>query len=110
MKATHINHPCAVWLRQSLSNVQWLNTHLRATLVEYTFRFGKPMNARLLSIADTIDTINVPDIGLTAFAQAMPDECRNECAVAAYRTYYSIHKCKFARWAHGPQPWWWQNN
>jgi hypothetical protein len=34
----------------------------------------------------------IPDVGMTPFAQAMPDEFKNECAVTAYRDYYLYDK------------------
>ena len=55
--------------------------------------------------------INIPDIGLTEFVQAMthyPDCMVPGDAVQAYRNYY--HKAKpFAKWDWGrPAPDWWK--
>ena len=39
--ATHINHPSAIWVRQSLSNYMWLSHLLVELCHEYTYRYGK---------------------------------------------------------------------
>ena len=44
--------------------------------------------------------------GLTEFAQAMPDEYKNEDAVIAYRTYYLEDKWRIASWKFGSPNWW----
>jgi hypothetical protein len=44
---------------------------------------------------------------LTPFAQAMPDEYRDDDAVKAYQAYY--HSKQFAKWEKGtPAPDWWR--
>jgi hypothetical protein len=48
----------------------------------------------------------LPDIGLTPFAQAMPDQYKHEDAVMAYRQYYLAEKSKIAKWKHGNAPDW----
>ena len=40
----------------------------------------------------------MPDIGLTPFAQAMPDQYKNNNVMQAYRDYYNGEKAYFARW------------
>ena len=48
---------------------------------------------------------------MTDFAQAMPDEYKDEDAVTAYRTYYINDKQRFAKWEKGvPTPDWWPND
>jgi hypothetical protein len=43
----------------------------------------------------------------TPFAQAMPDEYRDDDAVKAYQAYY--HSKQFAKWEKGtPAPDWWR--
>jgi len=39
--ATHINHPSAIWVRQSEQNYRWLFTLFCELLDEYTHRYGK---------------------------------------------------------------------
>lgn len=40
-KATHRNHPCNVWVRESRANYWWLLQHFVWLCDEYTFRYGK---------------------------------------------------------------------
>jgi hypothetical protein len=40
-KHTHINHPCAEWVRHSSGNYLWLLDLLKALHKEYTFRYEK---------------------------------------------------------------------
>ncbi len=41
MKASHINHPSAVWTRASDLNYIWLYNMWQHLLDEYTYRYGK---------------------------------------------------------------------
>ena len=40
-RATHINHPSAIWVRQSEQNYRWLFTLFCELLGEYNYRYGK---------------------------------------------------------------------
>lgn len=35
----HMNHPCSVWVRQSIDNFTWAETHARALDAEWAYRF-----------------------------------------------------------------------
>jgi len=39
--ATHVNHPSAIWVRQSYANYVWLSKLLTELCKEYTYRYGK---------------------------------------------------------------------
>jgi hypothetical protein len=110
-KATHVNHPCAIWIRKSLSNASWLVQHGLALASEFRLRFGKEHKSLPViewcskNIQHVLD-----DNGMTAFAQAMPDTFKSENAVQAYRNYYIHVKSPIASWNKGRQPpsWWHQ--
>lgn len=106
-KATHANHPCTVWARESASNYRWLVAHFKALSDEYTFRYGK-IHATWTKLKDLV--LDIPDgmcdIGLTPFAQAMPDEFRQSDAVQAYRAYYRSNKAAIAVWTKRDKPDW----
>lgn len=36
----HLNHPCSIWARQTVSNFRWLLDHALALSSEWTHRFG----------------------------------------------------------------------
>lgn len=40
-RPTHINHPCAVWVRESRQNYDWLVEHFHALCSEYRLRYKK---------------------------------------------------------------------
>jgi hypothetical protein len=106
-KTAHPHHPCTVWAGDSGANFRWLAQHGLALCLEYKMRFGKEHACHkpigmMYAIHGT-----VPHDSLTPFAQAMPDEYRDDDTVTAYRAYY--HSKEFAKWDKGtPAPSWWQ--
>lgn len=105
-KRTHYNHPCAVWTRSSMSNYKWLLSHAYALAAEYKKRYGKEHKCvEVLDWCRDNDPM-ILDLGLTPFAQAMPDQYKNDDPVVAYRSYYINEKNKIAKWKHGNVPAW----
>ena len=110
-KRAFYNHPCTIWARESKENYEWLLDHAYAMCQEYTRRYGKVHKS-----LDTIhwcfcnyNQLNLPRKGLTPFAQAMPEEYKNDCAVTAYRAYYNGEKSYFAKWTTRDIPKWFMN-
>ena len=105
---THTNHPCTKWVMESNSNYEWLYALFKALHVEYQNRFNKNHRSfvlmnRYLQYAPE----NIPDKGITQFAQVMPKEFRNIDVVKAYRTYYCFNKLHFCIWSKpASRPWW----
>ena len=95
-KRTHYNHPCAKWTRESMDNFVWLVGHGLALSDEYTYRYGKRHKSHdaILWCMQHTHLLDIPAVGLTPFAQAMPDEYKHEDSVTAYRTYYIENKLK----------------
>jgi len=106
-KGGYAHHPCTVWAGDNDDNFNWLARHAQRLLREYDLRFGKTHACHgPIHIMSTMDYI-IPVGDLTPFAQAMPDEYRNDDAVKAYQAYY--HSKQFAKWEKGtPAPDWWQ--
>ena len=108
-KATHKNHPSAVWVRQSSSNYAWLYFHMMALGKEYKKRYNKEH----LTIAKCRDVLAqtpgpIFNIGPTDMPQCMPDEYKDDDYVTAYRKYYQGAKAYFAKWERGVSaPDWW---
>lgn len=92
-QATHMNHPCAVWVRKSTSNYDWLASLGIELCLEYQHRYGKTHKTTNLmcSLRDNYP-LNLPIGELTPFAQAMPDVYKNEDVVKAYQSYYINEK------------------
>jgi hypothetical protein len=94
-KLAHKNHPVTIWCRKSKANFVWTLDLIEELHKEWRFRYGhsetKFHKAYLMSI---ILKENIPTddkfelIGLTPFAQAMPEQYKNEDAILAYRNYY----------------------
>ena len=106
-KATHINHPSAVWTRESSTNYAWLFSHFEGLCDEYTERYSKIhlTDDKLRSILYKIP-INIPFGILTSMPQAMPDKYKSTYYVDAYRRYYVGEKSSFARWTKRSIPEW----
>ena len=110
--AVHKHHPCTTWSLKSKANYEWHYTHFKAMADEYTYRRNK-IHKTWRDIGELLEKPpqNIPDIGLTEFAQAMTHypECMVEGnAVQAYRNYYHAAK-PFAKWEWGrSMPDWWK--
>ena len=115
-RRAYYNHPCTKWARESIANYEWLLTHAYQLCEEYFQRYGKIHKS--LDAIDWCDnnylSLNLPNTILTPFAQAMPDEYKNDNPIQAYRNYYNGEKSYFAEWKNTPTPEWFnpvsQNN
>jgi hypothetical protein len=105
-KSTHINHPCTKWAGQSAENYEWLHGLLGELLAEYTHRYQKVHASQKHFDSLALD-FHIPRLGLTNFAQAMPDACKHKSPVVAYRTYYKTEKTHIASWKGRQVPEWW---
>jgi hypothetical protein len=112
--ATHINHPCAIWARESINNYMWLYELFVALCNEYTFRYGKIHKTdTLLRQALRAAPASISNSDFTPPAQAMPEQYKHSDPVVAYRQYYIGAKSAFAKWTRRPAPTWFikeQNN
>jgi len=109
-KPTHKNHPSAVWVRESRSNYQWLYQLLDNLLVEYTFRYGKVHKTESSGIFQNLSKIpyELPGGKFTEPPQCMPDDCKDDDPVVAYRNYYVREKSYMARWKNTKSPAWYK--
>lgn len=108
-KRAFYNHPCTIWARESQENYKWLLDHATAMCEEYTKRYGKIHKSQAIILWCFMhykSLLSLPRIGLTPFAQAMPEEYKNDCAVTAYRAYYNGEKAYFAKWSKTNRPAW----
>ncbi len=107
-RRAYYNHPCTKWARESTANYEWLLTHAYQLCDEYFDRYSKVHKS--LDAIDWCDNhyadLNLPNTILTPFAQAMPDEYKNDDAVKAYRDYYNGEKSYFAKWKSQLVPEW----
>jgi len=105
--ATHINHPSAVWVRQSDKNYSWLFEMFESLLEEYTYRYGKKHACEKLVWALEVRPNNIPRGNFTEPTPAMPDEVKIVGdSIASYRNYYINNKSHLAKWKKRPVPLW----
>ena len=109
-KASHVNHPSNIWVRENNENYRWLYKHFRALCAEYTHRYGKVhLTEEKLKGQLWFSPRNINQIGkMTRFAQAMPDECKMDDPVEGYRKYYIKEKSYMAKWTNRAVPEWFQ--
>lgn len=109
-KSTHFNHPCAKWVRESIDNYFWLWDLMCELHKEWQYRYDhKPEKFHgAYTKVHMLPRPDLPDIGLTPFALAMPDEYKTDDAVASYRSYYMNEKKHLASWKKRGQPDWWK--
>ena len=107
-RLTHQNHPCSIWVRESLSNWIWLRDLSAALNDEYRFRYCKDINHKSYDVVRNLPQPNIDDIGLTPSRLAMPEEYQTDDAVESYRTYYKHDKRDIAAWKNRTIPYWWE--
>ena len=105
-KPTHKNHPCNLWLLQSIDNYRWLVNLGLELCKEYSYRYGKIHKCEAIIKWCKNNEPNIPSIGLTDFALAMPDEFKTDCAIESYRNYYKHAKNHLHTWKNRNKPEW----
>lgn len=106
-KATHINHPSAIWVRKSADNYLWLHQMLLALIKEYTYRYEKHHKCEAISSYLNSVPINIGKEVFTEPTPAMPDECKIiGDSIRSYRNYYVMKKQHIAAWKNRPIPEW----
>ena len=106
-KKTHVNHPCAKWVRNSKSNYLWLKDLTFWLNEEYKYRFNHDVNHKSFGVIDSLPTPDIPDINMTRWARAMPIEAKiDDDVVKSYRNYYKTHKQHLLKYTKRPMPTW----
>ena len=106
-KPTHRNHPCNVWLRESLDNYLWLLRLAHALVDEYKFRYGEDKTHKCEAHLEWLSMVYPAGLerrGLTPPRLAMPDEFKSPDAIDAYRAYYLGAKQKLIKYSKRPKP------
>ena len=107
-KKTHVNHPCAIWVRESRKNYTWLAELGWWLCKEYQYRYGKhkihKTEQHIKWLMANIPS-GIPDVPTTAFRQAMPNEYKSVDPVQAYHTYYIKSKLRIIKYTkrHVPE-------
>jgi hypothetical protein len=102
----HKNHPCSIWCRASLTNYLYLCELGLELSKEYTYRYNKHHKSTDVIQWCLNNLPNIPDIGFTPPALAMPDQYKVDDFVKSYRNYYIGEKKGFATWKNREIPYW----
>lgn len=111
-KASHINHPSAIWARKNVSNYNWLYSLFSHLCDEYSHRYGKThltdikLRRFLSYVPNKIDDSEE----MTEIPQAMPQHCKMDNYIEGYRNYYKLEKRSFCKWTNRETPKWFTEN
>ena len=110
-KATHKNHPCTIWARESSGNYTWLADLLKETCKEYTHRYGKIHLTERKAIVDVLQQLpkNIETGIFFEPPQCMPDECKGNTAIDGYRKLYATEKFYLMAYKNRELPDWLAN-
>jgi hypothetical protein len=114
MMMTHVNHPSAIWVRQSAANYSWLYSLFEALSHEKKFRYPKGPNRTYFEFREFLKNppANIPVGRFTEPTPAMPPFYKIKKAdgtydsIASYRRFYIGDKYRFARWTSRSIPKW----
>lgn len=98
-KKAHQNHPCTIWVRETLGNYLWLCSLAWWLCKEYTLRYGKVHKTEehilwLFQNHPCFEQKGINKFIVTNPAQAMPPEYKRKNPIEAYQTFYIESKLK----------------
>ena len=106
-RPTHTRHPCVLWVEESFDNFIWLRRLAIELNREFRYRFSRDRDHRSVEVIRALEGLEYERVGLTPFAQAMPEKYRvPDNAVEAYRAFYLGEKMGFAKWTRRKRPYW----
>lgn len=108
-KATHINHPCAIWVRESKQNYSWVYELMMELNKEFVRRYNKSEpHATIRKAAGILlaPPKNLVKVDFTCPPKCMPEEVQLDDVVSSYRNYYSKCKMDIAKWTNTNTPEW----
>ena len=102
-RATHINHPSAIWVRVRESHYRWLFGLWIELMEEYTYRYGKVHKVERDGLEEELmyTPMNIPaHAPFTEPTPAMPDDVKVAGdSIKSYRNYYIMNKQHLASWS-----------
>jgi hypothetical protein len=104
-KASHVNHPSAIWTRENAVHYQFVYDLFAALCKEYTYRYARAhlTETKLLDLLNQLPN----NIDLCAWReppQCMPDDVKMKSSIDGYHKYYNKYKKDFAVWTARPTP------
>lgn len=121
-KETHANHPVTKWCSESKDNFLFAYNHMKELDKEYRYRKSIRKNVpfesvtshkswRLFSMIPRKALIDFPDTKSTQPPQCVPNYCKGDDTVVAYRKYYANEKWPkdwFYYTVRDPPSWLWK--
>lgn len=108
-KMTHVNHPCAIWARQSKANYKWLLDLAKALMEEKRYRYPENQphlcEKHILGLEYALDALPWDNMDLTPWAKAHPYKSM-ENVVDSYRHYYIMDKQRMLQYTLREKPSW----
>jgi len=99
-------HPCTRWVASSRAAYLWTCEYGLSLCAEYTYRYSRRHKCADVLLACQAQAHLIADGAWAPFAQAMPDQYKNQDAVVAYRAYYCGDKTHLATWTGRARPEW----
>jgi len=93
---THHNHPCVVYVSESIDNFKYVHALGKALAKEYTYRYNKE-HAYEKYLNDMIFP-KLRKIGFTEPPQVVSEEFKGDNTIIAYRKYYVYDKLSQKGW------------
>jgi hypothetical protein len=113
-KACHVNHPSAIWVRQSVTHYKWMYDLWCELHKEFVYRYGKShASYTLLSEFLATPPANISNTPFVEPPQAMKQfpQCMVEGdSISAYRNFYREAKKTFANWKKREVPYWYEHS
>ena len=107
--ATHINHPSAIWARETSGNYNWLYRHLLALLEEYTYRYGKKHKVETTGMSFVLGILpgKIKVSNCTVMPSCMDEKYKVSVdPILNYRNYYREGKSHLHSWKKRVAPSW----
>ena len=93
-KTTHVNHPIAVWVRESYQNYLWMCRYGLRLCEEYTHRYHKVHKCEKHVRDMLASPPKFTEEKITPFCKCMDEEYQRASVIDSYRTYYLEDKLK----------------
>lgn len=106
-KATHVNHPSAIWVRHGHENYSWLYELLINLCKEYTHRYGKVHKCESSGLVAKLVyyPINIQPKVFTQPTPAMPEQyIVAHDSAKSYQNYIKESKQHLHKWTNRPTP------
>jgi hypothetical protein len=106
-KATHVNHPSSKWIRETLGNYLYAYKLFVALCDEFEYRYGKVhlTRTKLENILKK-EPNRITHGPMTKVPQAMPEYCKKDDSIEAYRFYYLNEKTSMMNYTKREKPEW----